>query len=131
VAEEQKLTLFAAQTFDPRLSSSPQLSPKQNASPPGAAAGCDRLILLFKNQQIAAYGRAYKNRDFADVSDRFCRLSVGSAVARIWVSLTHQRPGLENPISTTKAHGILRRFLARNVMAAVRGRPLGLPVLVS
>jgi hypothetical protein len=37
----------------------------------GAAAGCDLLILLFKNQQIAAYGSSYENGDFADVSDRF------------------------------------------------------------
>jgi hypothetical protein len=50
--------------------------------------------LLFKNQAIHTYDNSYENRDFADVSDRFCRLSVGSAVARIWVSLTNQRPDL-------------------------------------
>jgi hypothetical protein len=49
---------------------------------------------LFKNQAIHTYDNSYENRDFADVSHRFCRLSVGSSVARIWVSLTNQRPDL-------------------------------------
>ncbi|CAI8880295.1 hypothetical protein EMIT0347P_40135 [Pseudomonas sp. IT-347P] len=33
---------------------------QHTTNPVGAAAGCDLLILLFKNQKIAAYGSSYR-----------------------------------------------------------------------
>ncbi|CAI8970656.1 hypothetical protein EMIT0P260_80236 [Pseudomonas sp. IT-P260] len=37
------------------------------AKPVGAAAGCDLLTLMFKNQKIAAYGSSYSSGDLKGV----------------------------------------------------------------